>query len=1168
MRFCFVVLVLLAVVVGVARLSAADAVWKEVVLTEDLKKAPAGEKGRLWYRAKVTVPAEWTGRKLELVVEAIDDAREVYFGGQLIGRLGEFPPEYKSALGETQRFAVPVEAVKFGADNAVAIRVCNVEGRTGFNAAAPVLFGGEQAIRLAGKWETTNGDDVAWAKSDPAEIKTAAFDKSEEASLVQRELKKLSGDDGPLSPAESLARLKTPDNLAVDLVLSEPHIGQPLSMKWDSRGRLWVVNYLQYPNPAGLKMVSQDKFLRSVYDKVPLAPPNHFRGADKITIHEDTDGNGKYDKHSTFLEGLSLMTSFEFGRGGVWVLQPPYLLFYPDANRDDVPDGDPVVHLEGFNFEDSHSVTNNLRWGPDGWLYATQGSTVTGNVKRPGDKTAVHSEGQLVWRYHPELKKFEIFAEGGGNAFGLEIDAKGRIYSGHNGGNTRGFHYVQGGYFQKSFGKHGDLSNPFAFGYFEAMASAPSQRFTHTFIIYDGGALPEQYNGRLFGVHPLGSHVVMSDVLPDRSSFKTKDVGHALDSTDTWFRPVDIQVGPDGGIYVADMYEQRIDHASHYQGRIHRESGRIYRVRGKDALARSASEGKQFDLTKESTAQLVRHFSDQNKWFRQAARREFLIRDEKVLDTIRLPNLSSEGVLSAGQLVLEALWTKNVATPLTDAQQVELFDHADPYVRLWTVRLACDDNTVSDEVAKKLADMAYRDPNVEVRSQLACSARRLPAAQALPIVKQLAQRSADIDDIHIPLLLWWAIETKTDADRDAVLALFTDKTFWAEPIVGKHLAERLMRRYAATGQRKDLLTAAKLLELAPTREHASRLMAGLEAAYEGRTIANLPVELATAMSKAGASSPTIRLRQGEKAAVAEALNTIADDKADAAKRQQLVAIFGTINQPTCVPVLLKIVVMSRNDGLKGSALGALQSYGDPSIGSTVIGLYSELPDQVRDVAQSLIASRKPWAELFLGQIDAGKINAKTVSEPTVRRLLLHDSPEIARLCKKHFGELSGPSSDELRAQIEKLFGTISQAKGNPYAGHKLYDESCGKCHTLFGKGGKIGPDLTTYKRDDLRGMLLNVVNPSAEIREGFENYIARTADGRTITGLIADQDPNVVVIRGADGQNISIPREEIEDLRASRTSLMPDGQLKQMSDQQIRDLFAYLRSTQPLADRN
>jgi putative membrane-bound dehydrogenase-like protein len=253
-------------------------------------------------------------------------------------------------------------------------------------------------------------------------------------------------------------------------------------------------------------MVSRDKFLRSVYDQVPAPPPNHFPGADKITIHEDTDGDGQFDKHSTFLEGLSLMTSFEFGKGGIWVLQPPYLLFYPDANGDDVPDGDPVVHLEGFGMEDSHSVTSHLRWGPDGWLYASQGSTVTGAVKRPGDKTAVHSMGQLIWRYHPEQKKYEIFAEGGGNAFGVEIDSQGRVYSGHNGPNTRGFHYVQGGYLQKGFGKHGELSNPYTFGYFEAMAHHQVLRFTHTFVIYNGGALPEQYNGRLFGVAPLMIH--------------------------------------------------------------------------------------------------------------------------------------------------------------------------------------------------------------------------------------------------------------------------------------------------------------------------------------------------------------------------------------------------------------------------------------------------------------------------------------------------------------------------------------------------------------------------------------------------------------------------------------------------------------------------------------
>jgi len=1137
--------------------SAAETAWKPATVPDDWKKAPAGDGGWLWYRAKVRLRATWRSRQFELVVESIDDAREVYFNGVSIGKLGEFPPNYRSGLGETKRLAIPETAVKHAADNVVAVRVCNIAGRNGFNVAAPVLFAGDAAIRLAGKWETANGDDIAWAKSESAAIQTEAFSKVEDAPAIEKELKKLAtGDAGPLSPAESLAQMKTPDDLQVELVLAEPQIGQPLSLKWDGRGRLWVVNYLQYPNPAGLKTISKDKHLRAVYDQVPKAPPNHFRGADKITIHEDTDGDGRLDKHSTFLEGLSLATSFEFGRGGVWVLQPPYLLFYPDANGDDVPDGDPVVHLEGFGIEDSHSVTNNLRFGPDGWLYATQGSTVTGNVKRPGDKTAVHSEGQLVWRYHPEQKKYEIFAEGGGNAFGLEIDSKGRIYSGHNGGNTRGFHYVQGGYFQKSFGKHGNLSNPFTFGYFEAMAHHNVPRFTHTFVIYEADGLPQPYRGRLFGVGPLQGHVVMSDVQPDRSSFKTRDVGLALESSDTWFRPVDIQAGPDGCVYVADFYEQRIDHASHYQGRVHKESGRIYRLSAKG----SSPKASQVDLTKLAFDKLFAQLSSPNKWQRQAAQREVLRRQNATYPD----SFAEQLYLAKGQAALEYFWALNVSWKLSAAELVELVDHIDPYVRIWIIRVACDDGKVTDEVAKKLAELAYREPHVEVRSQLAASARRLPASQGLPVVKKLAGRSEDTGDIHIPLLLWWAIEANADKDRDAVLALFADKAFWDQPLVSQHLSERLMRRYASTGLRKDLLSCAKLLELAPSKEHAGKLMAGFEAAFEGRTIANLPVELAAAMTKAGAASPTLRLRQGDQTAVSEALAIIADEKADAAKRQQLVAVFGTIQQPACVPVLLRLAAESRNDQLKSAALGALISYSDPSIAPAVVKLYSNLPDQVRDVAQSLLATRKDSSLLLLTAIDAGQIDARTIPEPTVRKLLLHDSPQIAELCNKHFGELSGPSPEELRAQIEKLAGVISTGAGNPYQGKQLFTQSCGKCHVLFAQGGRIGPDLTTYKRDDLRGMLLNVVNPSAEIREGFENYIARTADGRTLTGFIADQDQNVVVLRGADGQNVSVARDEIDDLAASRSSLMPENQLKDFTDQQIRDLFAYLRATQPL----
>src|ERR1700677_76560 len=385
-----------------------------------------------------------------------------------------------------------------------------------------------------------------------------------------------------LTPAESLARFTVPGDLAIDQVLSEPAIAQPVFLNFDERGRMWVVEYRQYPYPAGLKVVSHDKYWRTVYDKVPPPTPNHFKGKDRITIHEDTKGNGVYDKHTTFLDGLNIVTSVVRGRGGVWVLNPPYLLFYPTEKNGDVPDGPPVVHLEGFGLEDTHSVVNSMRWGPDGWLYGAQGSTVSGNVKRPGDKQALASMGQHIWRYHPETRRYEIFAEGGGNAFGVEIDDKGRIFSGHNGGNTRGFHYVQGGYYQKGFDKHGQLSNPYTFGYFPYMTHAPAQRFSHTFVIEEGGsALPKPYHNKLFAVMPLQGEVVMSDIKPEGSSFQTKDLSKIVTSTDSWFRPVDIKQGPDGALYVADFYDGHIAHLRHFEGKIEAENGRVYRIQAK-----------------------------------------------------------------------------------------------------------------------------------------------------------------------------------------------------------------------------------------------------------------------------------------------------------------------------------------------------------------------------------------------------------------------------------------------------------------------------------------------------------------------------------------------------------------------------------------------------------
>jgi len=1016
-------------------------------------------------------------------------------------------------------------------------------------------------LRNAVFWALDRQPPAKESSSKAADSKAAGGRAGASGSSVARS--PFDRGQGPLPPRVALASFKVPDDLQLELVLAEPEVRQPVSISFDERGRLWVVQYLQYPHPAGLKMLSHDGVWRAVYDKVPPAPPRHFRGKDKITIHEDTDGDGVFDRHKTFLDGLNIVTSVARGRGGVWVLNPPYLLFYPDRDNDDVPDGDPEVHLQGFGLEDTHSVVNSLRWGPDGWLYAAQGSTVTGHVTRPGlesGKEPMHSMGQLIWRYHPETRRYEVFAEGGGNAFGVEIDARGRIYSGHNGGDTRGFHYVQGGYYQKGFNKHGPLSNPYAFGYFPAMKHNRVPRFTHTFVVYEADALPQSYRGLLFGVAPLLNHVVMSQILPDGSSLQTRDVGLAVSSSDTWFRPVDIKLGPDGALYIADWYDGQINHYRNHEGRIDPGNGRIYRLKARNAG--SAPSGRPLDLSRLSTLELVKRLGDPNKWTRQTALR--LIADR------RDPSVSHELhrliVENTGQVAIEALWALNAVGKLDDATALRTIEHSDPAARMWTVRLLGDTSHVSPAVAASLASRAAIEPDVEVRSQLACSAKRLPARDALPIVRALLAHSEDERDIHLPLLLWWAIESKVAADPDRVLAFFAESATWNLPIVKGTISERLMRRFAAAGTRQDLTSCARLLAMAPGSDHVNRLMKGFEAAYAGRSLAGLPQELTDALARFSGESITLGVRRGRPEAVSEALSVLADPRSDRTKQLELLQILGEVRHPACVPVVLHLACESSDNALRTAALAALTAYDEPGIADKVLKAYSNMSDDVLAAAQSLLAARRPWASRFLGAIEAGTIESHSVPREIVEKLLMLGDARITDRATRLWGPVKTATSAELHVRIDRLAAVIRAGSGVPKPGKRVFEQQCARCHTLFGQGGKVGPDLTTFRRDDLETMLLNIVNPNAEIREGYSTSIVAMTDGRVLSGVVVEADNNVVVLHGSDGKELSLARSEIDAIKPGPNSIMPEGQLESLSEEQVRDLFAYLRSTQPLID--
>ncbi len=511
-------------------------------------------------------------------------------------------------------------------------------------------------------------------------------------------------------PADQTLRAFRPvEGLTMELVASEPVIRQPIDLHFDDRGRLWVVQYLQYPFPAGLTINRYDQYLRAGYDTVPAAPPNHVRGADKITLLEDKDGNGTFESHRDVITGLNITTSVLTGRGGIWVMNPPYLLFYRDRTADGVPDGDPEVRLSGFGLEDTHSLANSLTWGPDGWLYGVHGSTSTSRVRD------VSFLGQAVWRYHPETDAFELFAQGGGNPWTLSFDSRGRAFSGDNGGNSRGFHWVPGGRYEKNWPKHGPFTRPYSFGFIPNMDhEGYAARFAMTSVVYEEGRLPG-YEGQLVSGMALTSRMQATRFLADGSTFRTVDTDALVTTADRSFRPVDTAVGPDGAIYIADWCDIRMDHTDP-RDTWDKSCGRIWRLRAKDTGAVAP-----LDLASRSNAQLVSLLGDTRKWYREQARRLLGERGDRSL----VPELRRLAHDQRGQLALEALWTAHQISPMDAEWARQLLDHPDAAVRLWGLRLFTPTGSLTPSMRDKLVAVARSEPDAEVRSELANTAARL-----------------------------------------------------------------------------------------------------------------------------------------------------------------------------------------------------------------------------------------------------------------------------------------------------------------------------------------------------------------------------------------------------------------------------------------------------------
>lgn len=984
----------------------------------------------------------------------------------------------------------------------------------------------------------------------------------------------------------AVQEMRAAAGLEVTLFAGEPAVRQPILVKCDPRGRVWTIQYLQYPNPAGLKRVQVDRWSRTVYDRVPKPPPEGPRGADRITILEDADGDGRHDRATDFVSGLNLCTGLAFGHGGVFVLQVPYLLFYPDRDRDDRPDGPPEVLLQGFGMEDAQSLANHLTWGPDGWLYGVNGSTTTCRIR------GIEFQ-QGCWRYHPRTREFELFCEGGGNTFGVTFDEYGRLFYSTNGGPF--VHAVQGGYYYKSFGKHGPLHNPYAYHAFPLLErdSVPGGPPTGG-TIYHGGSLPQRLHGRFIAGNFLGHTVSCWEVQSSGSTVRAKFSEVLVDSRDTWFGATDLGVMPDGSLLVADFHDQRTSHPDP-DATWDRSNGRIYQIRAADAdkrreMLEAAGVTGKFDLETFSSERLVELLVHPNRWFAERARVILGARQDPAVNP-RLRELAVQS--SDAELALQALWTLHVNGGLDDRTAIELLDHASEHLRFWAVRLLGDPRQVSPAAAKALEKLAGRETHPRVLAQLAATAKRLPAAACLAIVRRLLDRGAGEDDPRVPWLVWWAIESKAVDHRQELVAWLARPESWEQPAYRGNV-RRLIRRLAAEGTEDSYAAASRLLEPVPAEQlasAASALAAGLGERATGlggigqgglfAEFAEAPEPAATGDSPAVVTplSGTLKewIAKHWKAHLREPLwiglaldanlangrrqlEALLEAPASAPElKRQLLAILASHPAVVDRRAVARLLQPGQPESVVAAAMDVLGNQPGAELEERLLPQYARLSPALKSKLRETLLSRPQGTRRLLALVESGTLTPEEIPVEQLRLAALHQDPEIDAIVKRHWGRVGRGTPEEKLALMRRFNNDLRNGTGRAAAGRALFEKHCGVCHRLNGQGNQVGPDLTATSRERA-ALLANIVDPSAVIRSNYLSYVVTTQSGQTFTGILSDQNAARITLLDAKNQRRQIPREMVESMRESPVSLMPERLLEQLTPQQVCDLFAYLQS--------
>ena len=963
-------------------------------------------------------------------------------------------------------------------------------------------------------------------------------------------------------PAEiSLQKMHMAKGLKASIVASEPLVRQPVAIDFDDKGRLWVIQYLQYPNPAGLNRTKVDRYSRTQYDRVPEPPPRGPKGADRLTILEDKDGDGRADSSHDFVSGLNLSTGFAFGDHGVYVIQAPYLLHYKDSNQDDIPDGDPRVLLSGFGMDDAHSLANSLTWGNDGWLYGLQGSTVTAKIR------GIEFQ-QGIWRYHPSTDRFELYAEGGGNMWGLDFDPYGNLFASTNFGPHIALHVLQDAYYWKQFGKHGPLHNRFAFGHFDHMVNDNPQggHVTAGGIFYQADQWPLQYRGKYIGANVLSHWVAAFDFIPVGTTFKSKQSDIVLDSQHSWFAPTDLTLGFDGSVYVADWHDARMAHPDP-DADWDRTNGRIYRISSE--VEKSPGLGVIPDMSKLSSAELVKGLSNSNSTIVRRSRRILKERRDKSTNSILNSIWIDPEKKSPELLRRQAFWTlisqeSGMGEPnnLTDNQmKMALADH-DPAIRRSAIQAIGDRvGTISDDLEIALVNASDLESDTSVLGQIAATSGRIGSVK---LWESAVRKSSMSDADSIAFRLWWAAEKISQSNLVEIansLLRFENKNIQS---INKIILPRFIQKLAYIGGDEPGNRLVSFVESSKA-QRINRLALVLEALRGGspKPSGKFSGQYLSDLYQSDPYHPTyweIAARIGLKQARDDAYQNWS--LMQSRKSENLMAIYirtaGDLKWSEWSARCFSALKSSLPELRSAAWQSISQLMSDKEI-LELIASYPIASEPEKMKIRELTLTRIDSCRKILMAVESGIIAKSDFDLNQVGRIDILGSPELTEKAIKIWGLVRAATPEEKLAEVRRLNNDLRAFEGNSIKGKSLFIKNCSGCHRLNGDGNVIGPDLTGSNRADRQWLLTSLVDPSGVVRKEYQSQILEMKDGRVYDGLILGQSGGFLRVVDTRGKEFQVIAGEVADRRDSPTSLMPEGLYKLFKPEELRDLFAYLQ---------